>query len=100
MKKRFTLSTFLFLFLGLTLNSIAQTITAVSVSLASGATAYCQGGPANVSFTATGFAAATNFGIELSDAAGAFTTPVSLGTFTASPALVTDVRPVRQPNRD
>ena len=89
MKKRFTLSTFLFLFLGLTLNSIAQTITAVSVSLASGATAYCQGGQANVNFTATGFAAATNFGIELSDAAGSFTTPVSLGTFTASPALVT-----------
>jgi len=84
MKKIFTLS--LFIFLGFTLKGLAQTITAVSTS----SSAYCAGNLASVSFTATGFTGSPTFTVELSNAAGSFTTATSLSpTTSSSPVNVT-----------
>ncbi len=69
-----------------TLTSVlAQTITTVTVTPVPA----CAGGDVSVTFVTTGtFAAGNQFTIQLSNAAGSFTSPVNLGTAT-SPASVT-----------
>jgi Ig-like domain CHU_C associated/Secretion system C-terminal sorting domain len=67
----------------------SQTITGVAVSLPAGATAYCSGSTAIVTFTATGFTGTPSYSIELSNAAGSFAAPTILGSTTASPVTIT-----------
>ncbi len=85
MKKLSTIGLYAGMLLGIVFSSSAQTITAVATNAAT----YCQGASMSVSFTAATFPVGTIFAIELSNAAGSFATPVSLGTSATSPATVT-----------
>lgn len=79
------------LMLGARTESQAQSITNVVVTDASGGVpggGYCTGTNVNVAFSARSFPAMTTFNIELSDAAGVFGSPTSLGTTTTSPKTV------------
>jgi len=66
-------------------SSFAQTITGVTATPA----AVCAGGSVSVDFVPTAIPASTVFTVQLSDAAGAFGSPVALGTGTANPISVT-----------
>jgi hypothetical protein len=53
------------------------------------ATSYCAGSTASVSFTTSGsFAPGNTFTVQLSDAAGCFTSPLEIGSGSASPVSV------------
>ncbi|MFN8342226.1 MAG: T9SS type A sorting domain-containing protein [Cyclobacteriaceae bacterium] len=59
------------------MTAIAQSTTVTSVNPPG---TLCAGANVTVAYTATGFAAVNNFTIQLSDNAGSFAAPVSLGT--------------------
>ena len=66
---------------GLVTHSFAQTITTISP------TSVCPGGAVTISYTISGtFAAGNIFTAQLSDAAGAFTTPTIIGSVTSTSA--------------
>ncbi|MCF2445392.1 T9SS type A sorting domain-containing protein [Dyadobacter sp. CY345] len=65
-------------------SSFAQTITNVAVDASA-----CTGRTVSVAFTPTGFTAGTEFTVQLSDASGAFTSPVEIGKGTVSPIVAT-----------
>ncbi len=90
MFKKILYSLSLSLFSGLLSVSVySQTITGVGVSLPAGATAFCSGSTAIVSFTAMGFVGTPSYSVELSDAMGSFLVPTVLGATAASPATIT-----------
>lgn len=92
LKKLLFLSCAALLFCGMISESVAQSISAVLVTSTSGAIpagGYCAGQQIRVAFTATGFSGTRTFSVQLSDAAGVFSSPTTIGTGSGSPITAT-----------
>ncbi|SFC59207.1 gliding motility-associated C-terminal domain-containing protein [Flexibacter flexilis DSM 6793] len=84
MYKIFTLwrYTFLLFFLLASQTAISQTISTPVIAGIIPVTSYCSGSSITVNTTVSGFTGTPQYNVQLSDAAGAFGTPITIGSYT------------------